>query len=79
MVGEAELRVASIWGRGDDDVWAAGGYGDQPTPALFHYDGRTWRQDADAPAAGRFVLVTGDPQSTWLVTEGPRFFRQIRR
>jgi hypothetical protein len=81
-VGDPELRIASLWGRADDDVWAAGGYGDrgqQAGSALFHYDGDRWTAVADAPAAGRYVLVTGDAQSTWLVTEGPRFFRQLRR
>ena len=73
------LGVSSLWGRADDDVWAAGGYENSGAPALFHYDGHRWAEVHDAPRAGRYRLVTGDAQATWLVTEGPRFFRQIRR
>jgi hypothetical protein len=73
------LDVGSLWGRADDDVWATGGYEHTGAPALFHYGGNRWTEVLDAPRAGRYRLVTGDARSTWLVTEGPRFFRQIRR
>jgi hypothetical protein len=76
---ENPLAIRSLWGRADDDVWAAGAYDASATPVLFHYDGHLWSEVHDAPPCSRYALVTGDAASTWLVTEGPRFFRKIRR
>jgi hypothetical protein len=73
------LTVRSIWGRGDDDLWAAGGYDRSGRAAAFHYDGVTWTEAADAPPAVNYGLVTGDAQWTWLVTDDGRFLRRFRR
>jgi len=75
---DKRLTVASIWGRADDDVWAAGSYSSWPDnlPALFHYDGCQWTELEHAPTTGKaYVLVTGDAYATWAVTDQPRFFR----
>ena len=67
-------EVHALWGRGADDVWAAG-------DDVAHWDGATWSRSADAPAGARApqnggaTLVTGDAGSTWLVARGPHFFR----
>jgi hypothetical protein len=73
------LTVRSIWGRGDDDLWAAGGYDRSGRAAAFHYDGVTWTEVLDAPPATNYRLVTGDAQWTWLVTDDGRFLRRFRR
>jgi hypothetical protein len=71
-----EPAMSSLFGHGANDVWAAGG-------DVAHFDGQGWSFDADAPAAARDeadtknTLVTGDAASVWLVTTGPRFFREV--
>src|SRR6185369_6923041 len=68
---DKRLTIKSIWGRADDDVWAAGSYSSWPDnlPALFHYDGSQWTELTDAPTTGKaYVLVTGDAYATWAVT-----------
>jgi hypothetical protein len=75
---DKRLTIASIWGRADADVWAAGSYSSWPDnlPALFHYDGSQWTELNHAPTTGKaYVLVTGDAYATWAVTDQPRFFR----
>jgi hypothetical protein len=70
------IVMVSLWGRGADDVWAAGS-------DVAHFDGQNWALVSDAPAPARSSLderntfVTGDPGSVWLVTPGPRFFRKL--
>jgi hypothetical protein len=69
------LSLTSLWGRAADDLWAAG-------EDVAHYDGQGWTLDADAPAAARSstdfenTIVTGDGETVWLATAGPRFFRK---
>ena len=71
-----EPAMSSLFGHGANDVWAAGG-------DVAHFDGQGWSFIADAPAAARDeadiknTLVTGDADSVWLVTSGPRFFRKV--
>jgi hypothetical protein len=75
-------EVYSVWGRADDDVWAAGRIESWPEtrPLLLHYDGAQWTEVRDAPSAGNGnVLVTGDARSLWLVTDDSRFFRFLPR
>jgi hypothetical protein len=61
----------SVWGRGPNDVWAAGA-------DVVHWDGSAFALVDDAPEAVRHMnaLVTGDANSVWLVGPGPRFFRR---
>jgi hypothetical protein len=68
--------LASLWGRADNDLWAAG-------TDVAHFDGANWTLQTDVPAATHSstgdwtnTYVGGDPAATWLVTPGPRFFRR---
>jgi hypothetical protein len=67
---------SSLWGRGANDVWAAG-------EDVAHFDGQGWSTVPDAPTAARNesdinnTFVTGDAGSVWLVTAGPHFFRKV--
>ena len=75
-------ELYSVWGRADDDVWAAGRINSWPEtrPLLLHYDGAQWTEVRNAPSAGNGnVLVTGDARSLWLVSDNPRFFRFLPR
>ncbi len=75
-------EVYSVWGRADDDVWAAGRIASWPEtrPLLLHYEGSQWTEVRDAPSAGSSnVLVTGDARTVWLVSDDPRFFRLLPR
>lgn len=40
-----EKPIFSLWGRGQDDLYAVGGYG---VGEVLHYDGSGWRQATDA-------------------------------
>ena len=68
--------LTSLFGRGANDVWATG-------EDVAHFDGQGWSLVPDAPASARSAsdftntLVTGDAGSVWLVTAGPRFFREV--
>ncbi|HVV16470.1 MAG TPA: hypothetical protein VHH90_04640 [Polyangia bacterium] len=71
-----QLSFITLWGRGAGDIWAGGN-------DVAHFDGATWSLDPTAPDAARagdgtttFTFVGGEPDSTWLVTPGPRFFRK---
>jgi hypothetical protein len=71
------VYVSSLFGRGANDVWAAG-------EDVAHFDGQAWSLVSDAPGAARSTigletntLVTGDAAATWLVTPGPHFFRKV--
>lgn len=71
-----QVALVSLWGRADNDLWAAGS-------DVAHFDGTNWTLQTDVPAAAHAMpsdwtntFVGGDPAATWLVTPGPRFFRR---
>jgi len=71
--------LTNLFGRGANDMWAAGA-------DVAQFDGQAWSLVADAPAPAHSTtgletntFVTGDSAATWLVTPGPRFFRQVTR
>jgi hypothetical protein len=76
MPTNGQVWMASLWGRADNDIWAAG-------TDVARFDGTSWTLQTDVPAATHSMtgdwtntLVGGDPAATWLVTPGPRFFRR---
>ena len=48
--------------------------------SLAHWDGVEWKMAAAPPttAADGDAVIAGDAASTWIVRQGPRFFRQDR-
>ena len=68
------IDVSAIWGAAPDDLLAAS------AGSLAHWDGAAWKMAAapPAPVAGGDAVIVGDAASTWIVRQGPRFFRQDR-
>ena len=70
--------LTSLFGRGANDVWAAG-------DDVAHFDGQDWSVDPGVPALARNpthddnTFVTGDAGAVWLVVSGPvpHFFRMV--
>ncbi|HVY36841.1 MAG TPA: hypothetical protein VHM31_02870, partial [Polyangia bacterium] len=73
---ESQPAMTSLFGRGANDVWAAG-------EDVARFDGESWSLATDAPPSAHSTdmftntFVTGDAGSVWLVTPGPRFFRKV--
>jgi hypothetical protein len=66
--------VSALWGPAPDDLLAAS------AGSLAHWDGVAWTMAAapPAPVASGDAVIVGDAASTWIVRQGPRFFRQDR-
>lgn len=70
--------LTSLFGRGANDVWAAG-------DDVAHFDGQDWSLDPGVPALARNptdennTFVAGDAGAVWLVVSGPapHFFRLV--
>jgi hypothetical protein len=59
----APIAKARLWARSVSDVYAVVG-----TPAIWHYDGTSWKAIA-VPAAGDLISITGNGDAVWAGTD----------
>lgn len=68
----ANWALSGISASGPNDIWAVGnGYGDDDTPVIMHYDGRTWTALPTPPYGGLYGefndVVANGPRDVWAV------------
>ncbi|MEM7156295.1 MAG: hypothetical protein AAF799_25805 [Myxococcota bacterium] len=65
-------RLWGVWGAAEDDVWAVGGNGIDDVPALLHFDGAQWSEQALPELDGNALFKVwgrrGD--DVWVVGDG---------